>query len=276
VSRSQSLRRLLALAALVFLALLGPYAGFRFGRSYAANLQHFGVTRGENLRLSLAMALGRERSFSQFGQDLWAAYVLGSGKPGGYYVDLGSGNGVVGSNTKLLDDRGWKGICIDAFPRNMQTRSCRVVTAAVAGVSGERVRFRAGGDWGGIESTLGPASLPRASAAPEVEFTTVTLDDILDQAKAPPYIDYMSVDIEGGELAALRALSFDRHKIGGLTIEVNYDDHENREAIHRLMTEKGYTRVRAWEVDDWYVSPEFAPSYQHRFGFYSDQTFKRF
>jgi hypothetical protein len=69
-------------------------------------------------------------------------------------VDVGSGDGVVSSNIKALEDLGWKGICIDPFPRNMEQRNCRLYKEVVYGVAGQKVRFRDAGFLGGIDDHI--------------------------------------------------------------------------------------------------------------------------
>ena len=124
----------------------------------------------------------------------------------GFFLDVGSGDGTIISNTKALEQKGWTGICIDPFPRNMQDRSCQIFKEVVSIEAGKRVKFWAGDDWGGIVDTLGdPKDIKDIiETAPTVEFTTVTLGDILERAKAPRFIHYVSLDIEGGELNALK------------------------------------------------------------------------
>ena len=82
--------------------------------------------------------------------------------------------------------------------------------------------------------------------------TTVTLDDMLARARAPSYIHYMSLDIEGAELEALRGLSLDRYTIGALVIEHNYELSKQTE-IHKLLSNDGYIRTHSWRQDDFYV-----------------------
>jgi hypothetical protein len=99
------------------------------------------------------------------------------------------------------------------------------------------------------------------SEAPVVELVTATLDEILEKAKAPKRIDYMSIDVEGAEYDVLRGLSLDTYEIGGFTIEHNYEE-AKRELIRKLLESKGHVRVRSWEVDDWYVNRNLANGYK--------------
>ena len=106
------------------------------------------------------------------------------------------------------------------------------------------------GFWGGIVDTLGGKDIKEK--APIVEFTTVTLGDILERAKAPRFIHYLSLDIEGGELNALKGFPFDKYQIGALTVEHNYLE-PKRSEIKALMESHGYKRVHTSVRDDFYV-----------------------
>jgi hypothetical protein len=65
-------------------------------------------------------------------------------------------------------------------------------------------------------------------------------------------MDYLSIDTEGSELKILQSLDFSRWRFRVITCEHNFT--VDREAIHSLLTAKGY--VRRWEEysqwDDWY------------------------
>ena len=93
---------------------------------------------------------------------------------------------------------------------------------------------------------------PSVKSAKIVEFTTVTLDDILEDADAPDFIHYMSIDIEGAELEALKGLSFSQYKVGAFTIEHNYEE-PKRSQIRNLLESKGYQFVLSLFRDDCYV-----------------------
>jgi hypothetical protein len=99
------------------------------------------------------------------------------------------------------------------------------------------------------------------ASAPLVDFVTATLDEILEKAKAPRHIDYLSIDVEGAELEVLRGLSFDKYEVDALTIEHN-NETQKREAMRQLLESKGYERVRSWVMDDWYVRKALAGRYE--------------
>jgi FkbM family methyltransferase len=171
----------------------------------------------------------------------------------GFFLDVGSGDGTYISNTKALEQKGWTGICIDPFPRNMQDRTCQIFKEVVSNKSGEQVKFWAADDWGTIIDEAHPREYKTQQfSAPTVELTTVTLGDILERAKAPRFIHYMSMDIEGGEVNALKGFPFDRYQIGALSVEHNYQE-PKRSEIKALMESHGYKRVHTLDRDDLYV-----------------------
>jgi hypothetical protein len=190
---------------------------------------------------------------SEVCQDRWVIVEVFPGVRDGFFVDLGSGDGVEYSNTKALEDLGWNGICVDPFPKNMASRRCTLFTNPVDSVSGRRVRFRKAGVLGGIEDLLGHGK-DATEHAPVVELETRTLTELLVQAKAPPFIHFMSIDIEGAEFEALKGLDFSRYRFGAMTIE-HADEEPKRSDIRKLLEKNGYRFDRTIAQDDFYLGP---------------------
>lgn len=243
----------LALAALLVVGtgLVAGVCGVMLGRQYQTNRLCCLVPRYANIVLSAKEVLGLVSFPSQIGQDRWVSETVFPGVTDGFFVDVGSGDGVEGSNTVVLERKGWTGICIDPLPTHMEGRTCQMFKEVVFDESGKTVTFHTAGGLGGVAETLGVWK-SRAETFPTVQFTTVTLREILDRAKAPPYIHFMSLDIEGAELAALRGLPLDKYRFGAFAIEHNYEG-PKRNDIQTLLESYGYTRVHSWMQDDFYV-----------------------
>jgi hypothetical protein len=224
----------------------------RVARAYSGNTQCCMVPPARNAWLSLREALGVGRYNGQFGQDKWIAETAFPGVSDGFFVDVGSADGTESSNTKALEALGWTGVCVDPFPTNMAGRTCRMFREVVAEVTGRVVSFKAAGTLGGIAETLDAwKNYGRVVESPDVTFTTVSLADLLARAKAPAYIHYLSLDIEGAELAALRGFPFDKYSVGAMTIEHNNEE-PKRSDILKFLAARGYVRVHSSGVDDFY------------------------
>ncbi|HEX7779049.1 MAG TPA: FkbM family methyltransferase [Vicinamibacterales bacterium] len=244
--------RALLFAVMLVIALGSAYVGLRVGRQMERNIQCCQVFRQRNLLLSLRETLGLAPPFySQIGQDKWVLERMFPGERHGFFLDVGSGDGTQLSNSKALEERGWTGLCVDPFPKNMDGRTCRMFKAVVFSEPGRTLRFHAAGDTGGLADTLG-ALKESAVTAPTVELTTTTLQAILQEAKAPDLIHFVSLDIEGAELEALKAFPFEKHRIGAMAVEHNFEE-PKRTDIQTLMQRHGYRRVHSWQQDDFYA-----------------------
>jgi FkbM family methyltransferase len=188
---------------------------------------------------------------SEIGQDKWVAEVMFPGATDGVFLDVGSGHGQIGSNTRALEDKGWTGICVDPFPVAMEGRTCQMVKEVVSDAAGKVVQFHTHDGLGGIADTLGKWK-EEASKAPAVELTTVTLADVLERTKAPGFIHFLSLDIEGAELDALRGIPFDKYRFGAMAIEHN-EEEPKRSDIIKFLEGHGYRRVHTYKQDDFFA-----------------------
>jgi FkbM family methyltransferase len=245
------IRALIVVTVLLLVAWASVSIGIAVGRRYEQNRLCCEMAGRRNLLLSWKETLGLAKFYSQVGQDKWVLEAVFPGVKDGFFLDIGSADGTVMSNSKALEERGWRGICIDPFPKNMQDRSCQMLKEVVFGESGKRVTFQASGDVGGVADTLGRWK-GQAMGSPSVELITVTLAEILDRSKAPSFIHFISLDIEGAELEALKGFPFDRYRIGALAVEHN-DEEPKRGEIEALMTRHGYRKVHSWYQDDFYL-----------------------
>src|SRR5262249_42695169 len=172
------MRRLTLVVAVRCCAAIGAAIAYGLKARFDENKRCCLVPTARNISLSLREALGITRYQSEIGQDKWAAETMFPGITNGFFLDVGSGDGYMESNTQALEARGWKGICIDPFPRNMGGRTCHMIKDVVSNEPGKRVLFHTAGDYGGIADTLG-AGKDTAIKAPAVMLTTTTLDEIL-------------------------------------------------------------------------------------------------
>ncbi|MCA9215962.1 MAG: FkbM family methyltransferase [Planctomycetales bacterium] len=167
-------------------------------------------------------------------------------------MDVGSGHATLGSNTKTLENAGWRGVCIDPFPTgDWAGRSAKLYNDVVSSKSGEIVEFRNAGGLGGIDSHI-TSYRKDVEEHPLTKLATTTLEEVLDRANAPNHIHYISLDIEGAEYEVLRVFPFTKYTVGAFTIEHNFEE-PRRSLIRKLLTSKGYSLAQECAVEDWYI-----------------------
>lgn len=197
-------------------------------------------------------------SRSQLGQDLWVLERLGW-KKNGFFVEFGASDGVLLSNTWLLEKHfQWTGVCAEPnptlFSRLTKNRSCTLSSACVYSTSGKRMPFVLADAYGGLVD-LGHRdqhSAKReayAASGHVIELTTTSLMDLLVQNKAPKTIDYLSIDTEGSELEILKGINWNQFRFQCITIEHNFT--KQRGEIEAILKAQGYNKLNA-QWDDWY------------------------
>ena len=236
--------------AAVFVAARSP-RGIEARKQFAVNRACCDFSLLQTLRMTAREAIGGVTYPSEIGQDKWVLGKVFPGVTNGFFLDVGSGHGTIGSNTKALEDLGWTGICVDPFPTHMDGRTCRVEKVVVSSAAGQIVKFHTHAGLGGIADTLGKWK-EEAEKSPAVELTTTTLGAVLAGAGAPSFIHFLSLDIEGAELEALRGMPFDQYRFGAMVIEHN-DEEPKRSDILKFLAERGYRRSHSFRQDDFYV-----------------------
>jgi hypothetical protein len=201
--------------------------------------------------IAIQEARGEAPYPSEIGQDKWVAEAMFPGVTNGYFLDVGSGHGTIGSNTKALEQRGWTGMCVDPFPTAMEGRTCQMMKDVVSSEAGKTVTFYTHKGLGGIGDTLGKWK-DEATKAPAVELVTTTLGALLERGQAPPFIHFLSLDIEGAELDALRGIPFDKYRFGAMAIEHN-EEEPKRTDIIKFLEARGYRRVHIYRQDDFFA-----------------------
>lgn len=240
--------------------------GLRLMRSLLPRVTNARVRGGINRLIweGERLSARRQRFFSQAGQDAWLDERVFRGKRGGTFVEIGGYDGITGSNCLFFElMRGWSGILAEPSPvfcaRAAAFRRAACLQLAVAAGTGEAefLEVREGlSQMSGLTASYDPEARRIVEADPRhsgavIRVETQPLAAILDR-QGLREIDYVSLDVEGGEEAVLAAFPFERFRITAWTIENN----AGRRDIPALMQAKGYLRVEALGVDDVYVLAE--------------------
>jgi hypothetical protein len=201
-----------------------------------------------------------ERFFSHVGQDVKVLRHYNK-KRNGYFVEIGAYNGIQFSNTYLLEkEYGWKGICVEPLPDeyfqlviNRPNSYC--CSFPIYSESDQTVVFDKIVDFtmlSGISHCMDRCK--NAVNKNKVSWTTNTLslNDLLKEANAPRYIEYLSLETNGSEYEILKTVDFDTYVFGIIDVEHNYIE-PRRSNIRQLLKKHGYRFEYANDFDDHYV-----------------------
>jgi len=211
---------------------------------------------------------------SQTSQDRILNEIFFHDKRNGVFVDIGAYDGKTISNTYFYEKNlDWTGVCVeplpDAYKKLQKNRSCITVNCAV-GAKNEMISFLE------IKSKIFPELAMLSSDMRYQNNETIkkieavlkkyegkysiltipmrTINEILSENNLF-YIDYLSIDIEGGELDVLQTLDFDKFRIRIMTVENNA--REANPLIQQFLESKGFRFVMRLEQDELYENMFF-------------------
>ena len=198
-------------------------------------------------------------SNSQNLQDLFFIWELNK-KKNGFFVEIGACDGVLFSNTLLLErDYGWNGILVEParcwHEKLRNNRNSVIAYDFIGAQSGETILFNEApeAEFSGAHQLVKlDHNSNRRIGGFQYEIKTLSLKDLLERNQAPKNIDFLSIDVEGGELDILSHFPFNKHTIRAICCEHNFTS--QRDKIYGLLLNKGY--LRKYESlsgnDDWY------------------------
>jgi hypothetical protein len=189
----------------------------------------------------------------------------------GVFLEIGAWRGEHFSQTAYLErERGWTGVCVDPFPMNFESRSCQVCTRAISADGRARTFIKVSTDrrYGGdvsyfsgfkdlVMRSIHWPVIAEHCTYEEIQLETITFDRLCKLYALPGYIDFLSVDIEGGEIELFGSIDFNVHRFGLIAFEHNMNQIVKR-AIGQILVDHGYELLEAWEYDDIYVHPHKA------------------
>lgn len=206
----------------------------------------------------------KKYSKSQIGQDIFVLAYLDYAEKG-FFVEIGAADGVTLSNTYLLENTfAWNGIL--AEPARIwhadleEYREATIDKRCVWKDSNIDLLFSeyTSPEFSKVkEKRQNESELSHAVVSKTYKVSTVSLQDLLSEHRAPNIIDYLSIDTEGSEYEILREFDFEKYSFKVITIEHNYTSSRGR--IYKLLTTNGYIRVHKdiSKFDDWYLNSRF-------------------
>lgn len=205
--------------------------------------------------------------------DIYLEY-LGE-KTDGYFVEAGAFDGFHWSNTQMLAALGWRGLLIEPHPvyfekcfgRYLNNHKVETVDAAIGCYDGPGLLYL-----GGSLSTLEAQTVGIYSKIPTLQSSGLSGDDYIQCRVSRldslleiwcPYsrFDVLSLDVEGGELAALAGLNLDKWRPRLAIIETHelYPDIRlswKAGAVDTFFLPRGYKKIHADTINTIYWSGE--------------------
>lgn len=209
-------------------------------------------------------------SMSQAGQDYWVYGEVFNEKKNGFFLDIGSHDGVYINNTFLLEKRyNWDGICIEANPDTFQllesNRDCKCINKCISNKK-ESVRFALRGKMGGMIGSDFDNSIEEASQT--ITIQTVPLEELLRQEEAPSVIDYLSIDVEGAEDCVLLEFPFGEYIFNCITIERPSDQ------LREVLKTNGYILIKEIPgLDCFFIHKSFKKEYRNNLFQFGNKRF---
>jgi FkbM family methyltransferase len=212
------------------------------------------------MQLRLRYQINRRRkSISQMGQDFWVSGEVFNRKQRGFFVEIGSADGITLNNTFLLETRfNWDGICIEADPESFarleKVRKVGCLNICLDEGEGE-VDFKTSGLLGGIVSE-DTDNKPSSDTSGVIRCKTKSLESVLTEIEAPNVVDYLSIDCEGAEERILMKFPFEKYRFRAITIE------RPSEKLRELFSRHQYLLVKEIPgLDAFYIHSDFEESY---------------
>ena len=174
----------------------------------------------------------------------------------GFFIDVGAYDGITWSNSLALEKYyGWTGICIEpndkAFKTLKKYRNVECINSAITNFDGE-VEFINVDGYAEMLSGI-PTSMPEnhlsrikneiknhGGQETLLKVKANKIETLLEQ-RSITKIDYLSIDVECGELNVLKSIDFEKTKITLISCEVNcYVDGND---IQRFLFDLGYKHL---------------------------------
>ncbi|CAD7955145.1 unnamed protein product [Amoebophrya sp. A120] len=211
-------------------------------------------------------------TYSQFGQD-WLVQTLLNCKQNGFFIELGSHDATLLSNSFLLEKNfHWQGLCLEADPQYLNgykhRKRCKLVQNVIgSSPTGKEVEFafHPAGATNGLSGIVGEnfdnkkedgddfystssqqVQEPHHSAGTKIQKTkSVSLADVWRHFNAPTQIDYFSLDVEGAEGLVLdENFPWDELRFRVLTVE------RAKPELEQVLEQHGYRKVRLNSVEN--------------------------
>lgn len=197
--------------------------------------------------------------YSQYGQALLLERLINEDTPDSL-IDLGAHDGLYGSNSRTLLERGWRGLMIEPLPQVFQALKqnlahlpkVELVQAACSDQTGiARLRIGIDGLLGQMSSLSSDPLLSSNLAEQSIQVQITTLPDLISKHRIPQDFGILLVDTEGWDYAVLQGL---QDTSARPRIIVTEDFTPTNDVKFRLLAGLGYHHAGSWRGDSFWTS----------------------
>lgn len=224
-----------------------------------------GVEKSDNLNFK-KFILNNLEYLSEGLPVLWILFLFNC-KRDGYFVEFGACDGLLFSNTNLLEKNfGWTGILAEPnksyFNRIVENRNVIIDTRAVWSKTGELVEFAevSAGGLSGIYSSFrennNSFNKRESLGLKKYPVKTISLNDLLDEHNAPLDFDLLCIDTEGSEFEIIENFDLIKYRPKVICIEFDGTQYDTKN-FENILLAYGYKSVGDELKDErnlWFVS----------------------
>ena len=206
--------------------------------------------------------LMKDGYLSQYGQDKFIAEYFKFMKDG-VFIDIGANDGKTLSNTHFLEkELLWRGIAIEPSPKVFKrleiNRTCTLLNACISDSSGVADFLELTGHTemlSGLVEKYDERHLEGIDDELEefsgeknyIQVPCYKLEDVIKK-EGLSKINYLNIDIEGGEFDVLKSIDFNQVDIELIGIENNYKEDD----IKKYLSKYGYSLIAIIGSDEIY------------------------
>ena len=191
----------------------------------------------------------------------------------GFFIEAGANNGIWQSNTFYLEEAlGWHGLLVEPSPHSFE--QCQINRPSSKNIVVHSALVDFDHDGNHIEGFFAENDYENALMAQVqsavfhdhqkkrwnnkelVKVPAKSLSDILDEHGVEK-VDFLSLDVEGYEISALKGVNFGKHRPSFICVEV-WENYPTSDEVLAFLPENGYKLVEKLSKQDYLFADDRA------------------
>jgi FkbM family methyltransferase len=202
--------------------------------------------------------------YSQQGEDLFIyKNFINNTITDGVFVELGAYDGLKYSNTMFFQQHlGFKGILIEPIKELydkliLNRLPCKCYNTAIS-LNEDDVQFYVNGAVSGIKENMTDCFIKKWHKRSSMrEISTTKLDNIFERENIT-YIDFFSLDVEGGELDVLNTINWSAVSMYLMCIELDGHNKEKDKKCREILIKNGFEFKAKLCINEFWINPNYS------------------